>query len=200
MSEQPLGQLEYRTAKQVGVDFRERIIELIVMPYDERTLVEHHGRMITESVAPGSFDGIERRPGRVKANRDHDITRSVGWVRSFHPSRKEGLVAEVQISGGQGKPPFPLGDETLTLAQDGVLDVSAGFLPMPGGEQWPSRDERRLSKLWLGHVAFTSEPAFLGAKVLSVRAAAEPITATPNADQVRAWLLAEQYARLPGSR
>lgn len=200
MSEQPVGQLEYRDARQVGVDFRERIIELVVMPYDERNLVKHHGRMVTESVAPGAFDGIEKRPGRVKANRDHDISRSVGWVRSFHPNRKEGLVAEVQISGGPGKPPFPLGDETLLLAEDGVLDVSAGFLPMPGGEQWPSRDERRLSKVWIGHVAFTPEPAHPGAKVLSVRNADAVVTTTPNADEVRAWLLAEQYARLSGSR
>jgi phage head maturation protease len=199
-SQRPTGPLEYRQATQIGVDFQERIIELIVMPYDERALVQHQGRMISESVAPGAFDGIERRPGRVKANRDHDVTRSVGWVRSFHPNRDEGLVAEVQISGGSGKPPFPLGDETLTLAGDGVLDVSAGFLPMPGGESWPNRDERRLTKLWLGHVAFTSEPAFSGAKVLSVRSDNEVPGATPNADEVRAWMLAEEYARLTSSR
>jgi len=192
--ERPTGELEYRAATQRSVNFQQRIIELIVMPYDERSLVEHHGRMITESVAPGAFDGIERRPNRIRVNRDHDIKRVVGRTVSLHPDREEGLVAEVRIAN------TPLGEETLALASEDVLDASAGFLPMPGGENWPSRDERRLTKVWLGHIAMTSEPAFEGARVLSVRSAGQPVSATPNLDEVRAWMLADQYARLSTSR
>jgi phage head maturation protease len=197
-SQRPTGALEYRAATQTGVNFAQRIIELIVMPYNERALVEHHGRMITESVAPGAFDGVERRANRVKANRDHDVSKVVGKAVSFHPKRDEGLVAEIRISGSPQRP-FPLGDETLMLAEDGLLEASAAFLPRPGGESWPTSDERRLSDLWLGHVAFVAEPAFEGAKVLSVRSSGEAAGATPNADMVRAWLLADAYAKLPSS-
>jgi HK97 family phage prohead protease len=192
-SQRPTGPLEYRAAKQVGVSFPKRTIELVVVPYDEHALVEHHGRMITESVAPGAFDGIERRPNRIRVLRDHDNSRVVGRATVLHPSRKEGLVAELRIAKTE------LGEETLTLADDDMLDASAAFLPMPGGEQWPNRSERRLTKLYLGHVAMTPDPAFAGAKVLSVRSSGEPAGETPNADLVRSWLLADAYSKISAS-
>jgi HK97 family phage prohead protease len=193
-SQRPAGPLEYRDAKQIGVSFPKRTIELVVVPYDEHAVVEHHGRMITESIAPGAFDGIERRPNRIRVLRDHDNSRVVGRATALHPSRKEGLVAELRIAKTE------LGEETLTLADDDMLDASAAFLPMPGGEQWPNQSERRLTKLYLGHVAMTPDPAFAGAKVLSVRSSGEPAGATPNADLVRSWLLADAYAKLGDSR
>jgi HK97 family phage prohead protease len=187
----PVGELEYRTATQVGVDFPNRTIELIVMPYDSETVVEHKGRMVRESVAPGAFDGIERRANRIRVNRDHDVTRTIGRAVVFHPSRDEGLVAELRIAQ------TPLGDETLTLADEEILDASAGFLPMPGGESWPSRNERRLTKLWLGHIAMTPDPAYTDARVLAVRNAQEARRGerppTPNLDLVRSWLLADRF-------
>jgi HK97 family phage prohead protease len=190
----PVGELEYRTATQVGVDFPNRTIELVVMPYDSETLVEHKGRMVRESVAPGAFDGIERRANRVRVNRDHDVTRTIGRAVVFHPSRDEGLVAELRIAQTQ------LGDETLKLADEECLDASAGFLPMPGGEQWPSRNERRLTKLWLGHIAMTPDPAYTDARVLAVRSAQEAPRGervpTPNLDLVRSWILADKYGNV----
>jgi HK97 family phage prohead protease len=192
-SERPPGPLEYRTAKQLGVDFQQRIIELIVMPYDERATVEHRGRMITESVAPDAFKGIEkRRRDKIPVNRDHDVTRLVGKTIGLYPERDEGLVAELKIVD------TPLGQETLALASEEILNASAGFLPMPGGEQWPSRNERRLTKLWLGHIAMVAEPAFEGAKVLSLRSS--NASATPYRDALGAWLLSDEYARFSDSR
>jgi HK97 family phage prohead protease len=192
----PAGELEYRSAKQLGVNFPERTIELLVMPYEEETLVPWQGRMITEVCSAGAFDGIERRANRIRVNRDHDLTRTVGRALSLHPSRQEGLIAEVRIAQ------TPLGDETLTLADEEILDASAGFLPMPGGEKWETRSRRRLNKCWLGHIALVPEPAYDSARVLSVRQAAaaikevEAIVSTPHLDQLRAELLAERYARL----
>ncbi len=187
----PDGQLHYRAARLAGVSFPRRIIELVVMPYDEVTLAEHQGRMVRESVAPGAFAGIERRANRVRVNRDHDTTRPIGRAVAFHPSRTEGLVAELRIAQ------TPLGDETLTLADEEVLDASAAFLPMPGGEEWRSKDERRFTRLWLGHIAMTPDPAYSGAQVLAVRSAAEPIgSATPNLDGLRDFLLRDRYAGL----
>jgi len=197
MSEMPAGELEYRQATLAGVSFPDRIIELIVMPYEEETLVEHRGRMVTEIISRGAFDGIEKRPARVKANRDHDDRRVVGKAVSFHPDAAEGLVAEVKVSDTE------LGRETLILADDGVLDVSAGFVPMADGERWETRARRRIVRAWLGHVALVPDPAYTGAKVLAVRAqnasggltdvSARP-PETPRLNVVRGWLLEDSYS------
>jgi HK97 family phage prohead protease len=193
---QPTGQLEYRTATQTAVNFAKRIVELIVMPYETETVVEHRGRMVREVVSRGAFDGIERRANRVRVNRDHDITRTVGRALSFYPARDEGLVAELRIAQTE------LGDETLALADEGILDASAGFLPMPDGETWPDPNLRRLDKLWLAHVAMTPDPAYETARVLSVRSHALPeapgavVAATPNLDRIRASVLEDMYSRL----
>jgi HK97 family phage prohead protease len=191
----PAGQLEYRAATQVGVDYPNRTIDLVVMPYDTEALVEYQGRMIRELVERGAFDGIERRANRVRVNRDHDVTRTVGRAVAMHPSRQEGLVAEIKIVQ------TPLGDETLALADAECLDASAGFLPMPGGERWEGRSLRRLSKLWLGHIAMTPEPAYHDARVLAVRSHQEPPTPVgaaprPNLLELRLEELEKAYADL----
>jgi len=192
----PAGEMLYRAASLVGVSFPKRLIELIVMPYEEETLVERGGRMVREIVSRGAFDGIERRANRVKANRDHDVTRTVGRAVAFHTSRDEGLVGEIRIAQTQ------LGDETLTLADEGVIDASAGFLPFPGGEKWETRSRVRMLKCWLGHVALVADPAYEGARVLAVRNAPTDVpedVATPNLDQVRGWLAAERYSEISRS-
>ena len=186
MSERPAGELEIRSARLQDVSWPERTIELVCMPYDEETVVAHKGGLIREVCAPGAFAGIERRANRIRVNRDHDVTRTIGRAVAFHPNRPEGLVAELRIAKTD------LGDETLTLAEDGILDASAGFLPMPRGEEWPERNLRRLTKVWLSHIAMVPDPAYEGASVLAVRSAqAPPGSATPNLDLVRAWRLEE---------
>ena len=104
------------------------------MPYEQETVVEHQGRMIREVISKGAFKGIQRR--KIKANRDHDITKVVGHCVSLQPNRADGLVAEVKIANTL------LGDETLTLANDGILDAIGG-LPADAerGEQWEGRSQ-----------------------------------------------------------
>jgi HK97 family phage prohead protease len=190
---QPTGPLEYRTATQTCVNYAKRLVELVVMPYETETVVEHEGRMVREVISRGAFDGIERRANRVRVNRDHDITRTVGRALSFYPSRDEGLVAELRIAQTE------LGDETLALADEGILDASAGFMPMPDGETWPDRNLRRVDKAWLAHIAMTPDPAYETARVLSVRSQPPPgaiRVATPNLDRVRAAVLEDVYSRL----
>lgn len=65
-----------------------------------------------------------------------------------------------------------LGDESLTLAADGILDVSAGFQVPPGGDRWPRTDVRRIEHAVLRHVALTADTAYESARVLAVRTAA----------------------------
>jgi HK97 family phage prohead protease len=190
--QRPAGELWLRTAQLVDVSFADRTIELIAIPYETPTLVGYQGRMVHESIARGAFDGIERRANRVRVNREHERLQTIGRAVRFHPSRDEGLVSEVKIAK------TPLGDETLELAADGCLDASAAFLPMAGGMQWQGRSAYRVSKAWLGHIAMTAEPAYEGARVLAVRSADDQVvSATPNLDTVRGWLLGDHVASDP---
>lgn len=180
------GPLEYRAATaQLSVDFAERTIDLLAMPYDTDAAVMVHGRPVLESCAPGAFDGCERRANRLKVNRDHDLTRTVGRAAALHPRADLGLVAELRIAR------TALGDETLGLAADQALEASVGFAVMRGGEQWlEQRSRRRLTRCFLDHIALVPEGAYEG-RVLSVRAhePAEPVerVLTPNLDEVLAW-------------
>lgn len=188
--------IEHRSAQTIDVRFPDRIIQLIAIPYDEDTRVLHEGRWITESVAPGSFDGVERRANRVKVNREHDSLLTVGRTVALHPSRSEGLIADVKISR------TPLGEETLELASDGALDASVGFAPFPGFEHYTERrTRRRITKAFLDHIALTADPAYEGANVLAVRNITGVLedtghverVPTPFLDQILAERLEREY-------
>jgi phage head maturation protease len=194
-------ELEYRSAELAGVSYPDRTIELVVMPYEVEATVPYHGRLITEICSRGAWDGVESRVGRIRVNRDHQITRTCGRSVAFHPSRREGLVAELRISKTE------LGEETLALADDGVLDASAGFALMhdrqtgkvkPGAEVWETRSRRRLNHLYLDHIALTPDPAYETANVLAVRAQDPEATATvmPNRERLKIRELQELYASI----
>ena len=125
------------------------------------------------------------RANRVKVNRDRDYQRTIGRAVGLHPSRTEGLVAELRIAK------TALGDETLALADDHSLEGSVGFAVMPGGERWlEGRSRRRLERLFLEHIAMVPEGAY-DAQVIDVRGAVQVdigAAATPNLDEVLAWL------------
>lgn len=182
-AEQPRAPIEFRSADVVGVNFAKRVIEVIAVPYDQEAPVQYRGEVWDESFAPGSFDGVEKRPNRVRANRDHDVTRTFGKAVAFWPSRSEGLVAEIRVSQTL------LGDETLALADDEVLAASVGF-GVRGSDQVLNKPKRRIIRAFLDHLAFTPSPAYEGATVLAVRnggervdAATLPPLVTPNLDQ-----------------
>jgi len=181
----PARPIEFRSVTDFSVRYADRIIELVAIPYDEDAFVPVRGRYVHESVAPGSFQGVERRANRVKVNRDHDLQRTVGRAVALHPSRTEGLVAELRIAQ------TVLGDETLALAEDHSLEASVGFAAMPGGEHWlENRSRRRITKAFLDHIGMVPEGAYEG-RVLAVRSAGTdpgPEILTPNLDEIRQWL------------
>jgi len=199
--------IELRAAQVAEVNFPQRRIELIVMPYEQPARVAYRGKMITEVCSRGAYDGVEQRTRKVLVNFDHEhqrATQLVGKAVALHPSRSEGLVAEVKVFGSA-----PFGDMALELADEGVLDASAGFTlladkdgrPVPGAEVWETRDRRRLNHLYLHHIGLTADPAYVGANVLAVRSADDELaeqvaTATPNLDQFRQQIRAEELARL----
>lgn len=182
----------YRSASVVGVNFAQRIIEFVAAPYDEEAVVIWRGEPWRELFERGAWDGIEKRPNRVKTNRDHDKTRTVGKIVNWWPSRQEGLVGATRISQ------TPLGDETLALADDGVLGPSVGYAAPSRYVRLDKRDRpglRSVKKAFMDHLAFVPDPTWETAAVLTVRNAAEPLAAadlpplaTPNLDELRAWL------------
>ena len=159
----PPGRLEYRSASTL--DVHGRTVEVLAMPAEQEALVGYQGRMVKEVISRGAFAGNEKRAHRIRVNRDHDLTRTVGKVTTLDPYHEAGLIAEVKIARTE------LGDETLALIEDDVLDVSAGFLPLPDGEVWETRNRRRIVKAYLGHLALTPDPAYESARVLAVRGA-----------------------------
>jgi len=194
--EAPAAPIEFRQSNVAGVNFAQRIIELIAVPYEESALVEYRGEMWNEMFLRGAFDGIEKRPNRVRANRDHDRQRTIGKVVNFWPSRKEGLVAGVRIAQ------TPLGDETLALADEDCLGASVGFAARGRDQEFDKPNRiRRIKKAFLDHLAFVPDPAYEGAGVLNVRSAVlsrEEIQAmeqplvTPALDDLRAFMQAHR--------
>ena len=78
----------------------------------------------------------------------------------------------------------PLGEETLTLCDEGGLDASAGFslLRRDDGRIWDdaevwerNRSVRRLNRIRLDHLALVPNPAYPDARTLSVRTNAHDV-------------------------
>lgn len=162
--DRPKAPVELRTASVGEVNFAQRLATLIVTPYDQKANVMWEDQVWEESFERGAYDGIEKRPNRVKANRDHNKSRTVGKAVKFFPSRPEGLIAEVRVAQ------TPLGDETLSLLDEGCLGVSAGFAALPSDQIIDRRSRsRRIRRAFLDHISFVEDPAYTGAGVISIR-------------------------------
>jgi hypothetical protein len=185
----------FRSSTVADVNYSQRIIEVIAAPYDEVGMVPWRGEMWQEKFLRGAWDGIEKRPNRVKANREHDRARTVGKVVNFWPSRSEGLVASVRIAK------TPLGDETLALADDECLGASVGYAARTSDVILDKVNHlRSVKRAFLDHLAFDADPIYAGATVLSVRSAMHPLLAselpqlveTPALDELLAWQRSRQ--------
>ena len=144
--------IELRVAQVAAVDFPDRIVDLIAVPYDEWTPVEYGGRMIEESFAPGAFGAVQKRASRFQVNLDHDPARWVGRVVRLEPDDPHGLRASLQIRRGE---PF---EQVLMDAADGMLCGSVGFGALPADQEWQGRERRRIRKAYLDHVRVDPDP------------------------------------------
>lgn len=159
--------VEFRNATlQVDtVNFAERTIEIIAVPYDEESrgpVKGPDGRLRPELVERGAFDGIDRGAD-VTVNREHDRARTFGKVVGYRTDDPRGLVTTIYASD------TPLGDETLRLAADGVLKASVGMLVRRSDQRVDRNGVRRIKRAFLDHIALLPNAAFSGAKVLAVR-------------------------------
>jgi len=186
--------LELRTAQVTEVRAKERIVTLLVAPYEKPTdNVVYRGQVWRESFARGAFDGIESRAAKIRVNREHRKGNTVGKVVQFHPDAHEGLVAEVRVA------PTALGDETLVLAEEDMISPSIGFRINKGSDQElnpRSRPPTRyIRRAFVDHIALVEDPAYDEAGVLAVRespefvdAASLPPLNTPRLDEWTAYL------------
>lgn len=204
MSDEPRPVVELRTAAVAGVAFPDRVITVLAVPYETSTyehpvlpLVQYRGRMYAESFARGAFAGVESRNGKVMANREHVKGSTVGKVIAFHPDAHEGLIADVKIAKTLA------GDETLALADEGMIFPSVGFAVVKGSDQeldhrsTPYR--RYVRRAFVDHMGFTEDPAYIGARALAVRKAqdADPEMtdeqiSTPRLDEWISFLAARR--------
>lgn len=164
VDDRPRAPIELRTAQIGEVNFSQRIITAIVTPYEQSTNVMWNGDVWSESFERGAYDGIERRPNRIKVNRDHNKSRTVGKAMKFFPSRQEGLVTELRIAQ------TALGDETLALADERCVGLSAGFGALPADTIIDRYNKtRRVKRAFLDHISIVEDPAYAGAEVIDVR-------------------------------
>lgn len=163
-SERPRAPVELRTAVVAEVNFAQRLVTAIAAPYDQPTNVMWRGDVWSELFERGAWDGIENRPNRIKVNRDHNKSRTVGKAMRFFPSRDEGLVTELRIAQ------TPLGDETLALADERCVGLSVGFAALPKDQIIDRANRsRRVRRAFLDHISFVEDPAYAGAEILDVR-------------------------------
>lgn len=161
----PRNPVEWRAAETLDVKFPERIVAVRAMPYERETnRVIRQGKQVREIVSVGAFGHCEHRKD-VRAYRGHDKERTVGRIIGIAPDDPSGLITEVRMAK------TPLGDETLELAHDHLIDVSVGFAPIE--QKWSEdRSQRRIVRAYLDHLAFVGDPAYDDAVVLDVRSAA----------------------------
>jgi uncharacterized protein len=141
----------------------ERRIDAIAVPYNTFATVSG-GQEV--SFLPGSLP-VDGKAPRVFMY--HDSTKPVGIVAE-RIDTPEGMLATMKISRTQ------LGDEALTLAADGVFDVSVGVNVIKA-----TTDEKGrmiISEADFVELSLVPTPAFAGAIITDVAAEAE--TQTPD--------------------
>lgn len=147
------------------VDFRQRLIDVIAVPYEQETEVLVRGEMWREVFDRRAFDGLQDHAGRIPVNREHVMGQTFGKVVGADPFRAEGLVTTVRVAK------TPLGDETLQLAAEDMLGASVGYYVKKPSDVSLDRKimHRRVKRAFLRHLSLVESPAYAGATVLAVR-------------------------------
>lgn len=156
--------VEIRSSSISAIDKRQRIVDLIAVPWEQEAEVFTHGEMWREVFTRGAFDGIEDHAGRVRVNREHTFGDTVGKVVQF-TNANDGLHAQVKIVNTQR------GDETLALAEEDMISASVGYrVKKPSDVQINYRTRmRRVRRAFIDHLSLVEAPAYQGAQVLAVR-------------------------------
>lgn len=158
------------------VDFRQRIVDIIAVPYDQETEVVWRNEVWREVFERSAFDGIEDHAGRVPARREHTLGETIGRIIRADPRYPRGLLTSVRVAK------TAKGDETLQLAAEDMLGASVGYFVKRGSDVDLNRRSmlRRVKRAFLDHLAMTDSPAYAGAVPVAVR---EGLSARPVAGE-----------------
>lgn len=181
------GLVEERSATVTGVNFPQRTIQIIAVPYETEAAIDYRGELWREIFSRSAFRAINARARRIPVSTkfeapsfDHVGARVVGKVTDANPNHPEGLLLDCRISK------TPAGDETLSLADDEALSPSIGFIAR-GGDQVLDRQNmrRRVNRAYLDHLSFVPQPAYDGARIVAMRAQPADLSPihTPDLDE-----------------
>jgi HK97 family phage prohead protease len=139
-----------------------------VLPWGVEAKVVDRGRLVTETFERGALAGTNPATVPLTATHPQDAgTLPIGVTVELE-ERDDAAWGAWRVSR------TAVGDEVLSLAADGVpLGLSIGFMEVPGGSRW-SADRQRVTRTraQLDHVAVVRQPAYVGAGIAEVRAAA----------------------------
>jgi phage head maturation protease len=157
--------VEMRASTITDVNVRQRLVDLIAVPWEQEADVWWQGELWREVFTRGAFGGIEEHAGRIRVNREHRRGNTVGKVVRFADAA-EGELAQVKVAQ------TPMGDETLALAEEDMISASVGFRTrLPSDVRVNQRTKmRRVVRAFIDHLAMVESPAYAGAQVLGVRA------------------------------
>lgn len=182
-----MNEIEFRNSTLTQVDIKQRLIDLIAVPWEQEAEIVWRGEVWHEMFMRGAFKGLAAHAGRVRVNREHVQGDTVGKVVHFEEDHPDGLLARVKIVQG------PRGDDTLALAEEDMISPSVGFrINSSGDVDLNKRTKVRLiRRAFLDHLSMVESPAYVGAKVLAVRAESpaltveeRPLPITPILDQL----------------
>jgi phage head maturation protease len=187
VTEFALPEIELRSSTLQDVNTKQRLVDLIAVPWEQEADVLWRGDMWHEVFDRHAFDGIQDHAGRVPVNRQHTKGDTVGKVVQFDPSHRNGLFARVKIAN------TPRGDETLALAEEGMAFPSVGYRVKGFSDMRVDRrsKSRRILRAFMDHLAMVEDPTWAGAEVLAVRAESSglavvegPLPETPALDEL----------------
>ncbi len=152
-----------------------------VMPWGIEAQVLDRGRLVVETFQRGALAGTVPGSVPVMARHPRDGETLPIGVSTEVDERADAAWWAGRISATN------LGDEVLALARDGVpLGLSVGFVEVPGGSRWLSRDRVVRTRALLDHVAVVRVGAYAGAEVVGVRGAGgRPAVGSPLATLAR---------------
>jgi phage head maturation protease len=147
------------------VNFKDRTIEVIAVPWDEEAEIVWRGETWKESFEPYALDEAAKEKARVPVNRQHNRADTVGRIVRIDPKvHQRGALASVKVAR------TPRGDETLQLASEGMLGASVGYFVRKMSDVLVLRRSmtRRVQRAFLDHLSMVEDPAYKGAETVAV--------------------------------
>ena len=157
------------------VDVKQRLIDVVAVPWDQEADVFERGEWWHEVFRRGAFDGLEDHVGRVRVNREHKIGDTVGKLVWADPQAEIGLITRAKISRTLR------GDETLALAEDDAISPSVGYRIKSSEDIRHDRRTRlrEVVRAFLDHLGMVEAPSYENARVLAVRDKPDELDLTP---------------------